>query len=278
MVLNEDILCEIFDFAGFSDTAAGARLSRVSKWVRRLLVPRIFKFLVLDNYSFARLYNAFEHTPPPFALHVEIIAILNTCCIRAPSDGPRIPIHHLAYLLDSWWLPPDSHAPLPELHLISACCFGAALICGGRTSLSRIYFDSGWGCSEAWPTEEFPVLTHLGLREYAAKRSRILHHVNALLHRVPPALPLQALFLRLHTLAPELRTTGIWAALHALHDERIILVQTADPPAVDANAGSTLLAQEDRDSIFKRTQETFIKYVSGVEDPWVVGERVYIRG
>ncbi|KZV85988.1 hypothetical protein EXIGLDRAFT_775017 [Exidia glandulosa HHB12029] len=90
MVLNMDILCEIFDFVAFSDTAAGARLSRVSKWVTRLPVPRIFKFLVLDNYRLARLYNAYEHTPPPFALHVEINApiaagtttyVMNPCSV-----------------------------------------------------------------------------------------------------------------------------------------------------------------------------------------------------
>ncbi|KZW01737.1 hypothetical protein EXIGLDRAFT_691752 [Exidia glandulosa HHB12029] len=169
----EHILREIFEYVGYSDTAAGVRLSRVSKEARRWLVPRIFKFLVLDNDRFARLYNYHRHTPPPFWYHVQTIALLNMCCVRAPSAGLFTHTSNEAYQLDTWWLPPDSHAPLPELHIISACCYGAGIPEDEHTSISRFWVGGACKFHATW-WERFPVLTHLGFSEFAAKRGQRL--------------------------------------------------------------------------------------------------------
>ncbi|KZV93056.1 hypothetical protein EXIGLDRAFT_768389 [Exidia glandulosa HHB12029] len=275
MALNTDVLRDIFEYVGYSDTAAGVRLSRVSKDARSWLIPRIFKFLVLDNNSFGRLHNAHQHTPPPFGHHVETIAILNTCCVCPHSYSLSIRANRMAYELNSWWLSPNSHASLPELHVISACCYGSAQHEKARTSISRLYLDfASEPPYDAWSTR-FPVLTHLGFRELAAKRRLILHQANDLLHRAPPALPLQVLCLRLYTNAPDLRATGIWTALHTLRDGRILLLQTTD--RLRAGRDPSQLNGEEKERIFERARDIFRKYVSGVEDPWAVGERVYAK-
>ncbi|KZV89212.1 hypothetical protein EXIGLDRAFT_751292 [Exidia glandulosa HHB12029] len=277
--LNTDILREIFEFAGFSDTAAGARLSRVCKQARCWLIPRIYAFLVLDNYAFARLHKA--HTvdassPPFFAPYVRTIAIMNMDCIRAPLDGgPCLRIPPEAYQLDKWW-----PAPLPSLQIVSCCCMGTVLPERGlTTSISRLYLDSGCDSAmiidpDVW-SEHLPALTHLGLRESAANRKIILRLVNALLYRAPPAVKLEALSLRLHTPAPKLSTTGIWKALQALRDGRILVGQTSDTvydlPPWNSTEGKGKV-------IFDRTHDIFLKYVSGVEDPWAFGERVHRNG
>ncbi|KZW01701.1 hypothetical protein EXIGLDRAFT_691724 [Exidia glandulosa HHB12029] len=268
MVLNTDVLREIFEYVGYSDTAAGVRLSRVSKDARSWLIPRIFKFLVLDNNSFSRLHYVHQHTPPPFGHHVETIAILNVCCVRPHWDIPLLWADRMAYVLDSWWLPPDSHASLPELHVISACCYGPA----NRTSISRFYLDFASKFYHIRSTR-FPVLTHLGFSEFAAKQAFILHHTTCLLRYELPAL--QVLCLRVYTDAPDLRTTGIWTALRALRDDRILLLQTMDRSITGTNP--SVLDDEEKDRAFERTRDIFRKYVSGVEDPWAVGERVYAK-
>ncbi|KZW01699.1 hypothetical protein EXIGLDRAFT_760606 [Exidia glandulosa HHB12029] len=271
-VLNTDILREIFEFVGFSDTAAGARLSRVSKLVRHWLNPRIYRFLVLEEFSFARLYDAHKHAPPPFAHHVRTIAILNTDRV---GNGPFIRICSEAYLLDTWWLPSGSSqsASLPELHLISCYCIESSIPEDWRSSISRIYLDSGCGKFYGSWSPCFPVLTHLGMRENAANRARILQHANAFL---TSASRLQVLCLQLYTPAPNLCATGIWKALRALRDERILLSQTADMSM--ASDRSVQNNEPGMVHIVARTREIFRKYVSGVEDPWAVGERVHVSG
>ncbi|KZW01717.1 hypothetical protein EXIGLDRAFT_788260 [Exidia glandulosa HHB12029] len=255
-VLNADILREIFEFVGFSDTAAGA-------------------FLVLEEFPLAKLYDAHKHAPPSFAHHVRTIAILNTDRV---GNGPFIRICSEAYLLDTWWLPSGSSqsAPLPELHLISCYCIESSLAISEdwRSSILRIYLDSGCGgqlCGSWSPY--FPVLTHLGMRENAANRARILQHANAFL---TSASRLQVLCPRPYTPAPNLCATGIWKALRTLRDERILLSQTADMSM--ASDRSVQNNEPGMDHIVARTREIFCKYVSGVEDPWAVGERVHVSG
>lgn len=248
-----DVLREIFEFTGFSDTCAGVQLTGVSKPTRAWLFPRIYHVMLLDNVALRRLnHAAFAH-----ASHVRRIIVLGS----APPDEE--------YEMHGW---PSAFLLRAELHVIAGGLGDAP-----RGRITRLYIDSGTLGAASLTTFitrwswEF-ACSHFGLRVFAEHRAPILAIVRALLRPRHESLPqLCVISLRVTACESDVKNTGLWKALRELRDPRIRVGRVPE----DAPLSRPWHAREEVQ--LRRAQDIYRAYVTGEEDPWSFGEVVWPR-